>query len=97
MSDFPKKLEAVLIASDQIIAWGLAIAAVVAVYLVAFVIGYELTGMVMKFFKDATHSDRLFWRTFGGKDDIRAKKHALYDRVIALYEKYGVYKGPRDE
>jgi hypothetical protein len=46
MSDFPKKLEVVLSTSDQIIAWGLAIAFVAALYLVAFVIGYGLTGLL---------------------------------------------------
>jgi hypothetical protein len=84
MSDFPKKLEVVLSASDQIIAWGLAIAFVAALYLVAFVIGYGLTGL-------------LFPRPSEGKDDTQTKKRELYDRAIALYEKYGVYKGPRDE
>jgi hypothetical protein len=46
MSDFPKKLEVVLSTSDQIVAWGLAIAFVAALYLVAFVIGYGLTGLL---------------------------------------------------
>jgi hypothetical protein len=51
MSDFPKKLDVVLVAFDQIAAWGLATACVAAVYLVSIVIGVELGRFVARLHK----------------------------------------------